>query len=153
MICEFTTIHEDLRDKKSLIIHSEMLSELLTNSGTTSPPQERIKNLPHKQATDVDATPKRQRAAKPNNWHPNLMAALKRPLQTAGSTTFTKTMKFCKNDAYSIFPKGSPLFTPNAFSEIVLQREVQLKEHHIHGWTGQTYFGPVRGIQERPDQN
>ena len=125
MLCEFTTMHEDLRTKKASIFHSKMPSELLTNSGTTSPPPERIKNPPHKPAIDVHATPKRQRVANHNNWQPKLMAALKRPSQTAGSQTFTKIMKFCKTK----------------FS------------HRGHRCTGQTYPGPVGGIHERPHQN
>ena len=101
-----------------------MPSELLTSSGTTLPPLEGIKNLPRKPTIDVDAKPKRQKVQNLNNWQPNLMAALKRPLQTAGYPNFMKIMNFCKKDAYSIFPKGSPVCTPNAFTEIVLQREV-----------------------------
>ena len=105
MLREFTTIHEDLRAKKASILHSKIPSELLKHSSTTSPPPDRIKKLPHKPDIDVDETPKRQRVANPNNCHPKHMAALKRPLQTAGSPTFTKIMNFCKKDAYSIFPK------------------------------------------------
>ena len=115
MLCEFTTMHEDRCSKKASILHSEIPSELLTNSDTTSPQPEWIKNLPHKPAIDMDATTKRYRFANPKNWHPNLMAALKRPLQTAGSPTFTKIMNFCKKDAYIIFSKGSPVCAPNAF--------------------------------------
>ena len=89
-------MHEDLRAKKSSILHSEMSSELLTNYGTTSPPPELIKNPPHKPGVDVDVTLKRQRVENLNNWYPNLMASLKRPLQTAGSPTFTKIVYFVK---------------------------------------------------------
>ena len=92
-----------------------MPSELLTKSGTTSPPPERIKNLPQKPDIDVDATPKKQRFTNPNNWHPKIMAAIKRPLQTASSPTFTKIMNFCRKNAYSILPKGYPVRAPNAF--------------------------------------
>ena len=129
MPCEFTTIHEDLWANKYSILHSEISSELLTNSSTTSPPSERIKNLPHKPAIDMDATTKRYRFANSKNWHPNLMAALKRPLQTAGSPTFTKIMNFCKKDAYSIFPKGSPVCTPNAFFVTFFFNQKCTKKH------------------------
>ena len=115
MLFEFITMHEDLQDKKASIIHSEIPSELLTNYGTTSPPPDRIKNLPHKPSINVNATPKTPRVANPNNCLPKLMAALKSPLQTAGSPNFTKTMNFFKKDAYSIFPKGSPVCALNAF--------------------------------------
>ena len=127
MLCEFTTIHEDLRAKKASIIHSEMPSELLTNYGKTSSPPDRIKNLPQKPAIDVDATPKRQRVSNPNNWHPKLMAAIKGPLQTSGSPMFTKIMNFCKKDAYSIFPKVYPVCAPNAFSELFSSTRSALK--------------------------
>ena len=106
---------EDLLAKKASTINREMPSELQTNSGTTLPPPERIKNLPHKPDIDVDVTTKRQRVANSNNWHPQLMSALKRPPQTSGSPTFTKIMNFKKKDTYKIFPKGSPVCAPNAF--------------------------------------
>ena len=104
MLCEFNTMHEDLRAKKASILHSVIPIELLTNSRTTSPPPDQIKNLPHKPAIDVYVTPKRQRVSNPKNWHPKLMAAIKRPMQTAGSPNFTKIMNFCKKVAYIIFP-------------------------------------------------
>ena len=115
MLCELTTMYEDLLAKKAPILHSEMSSELLTNYGTTSPPPDQIKNLPHTPAIDVYVTLKRPTVANPNNWHPKLTAALKSPLQTAGSPTFTKIMNFFFKDAYRIFPKGSPVCAPNAF--------------------------------------
>ena len=125
MLCEFTMMHEYLRARKASVLHREIPSELITNSGTTSKPPDRIKNLPPKPAIDVDETTKRQRVANQNNLNPKLMAALKKPLQTAGSPTFTKIMNFCKNDAYSIFPKGSPVCAQNElFWDLFLQREV-----------------------------
>ena len=127
MLCKFTTMHEDPRSKKASIFHSEMSSEFLTNYGTNSPPPDQIKNLPHKTAIDVDVTIKRQRVANPNIWNPKLMAALKKPLQTTVSPTFTKIMKFCKNDAYSIFPKGYPVCVPNKCSEIFSSTRSTLK--------------------------
>ena len=129
MLCEFTTMQEDLRSKKALILHSKMPSELLTNYGTTSPPPERIKNLPHKPAIDLDATPNRQRVAKPNNCNPKLVASLKRPLQAAGSPIFTKIMNFCKKDAYSIFPKLYPVCAPNTFFGTFFFNEKCTKKH------------------------
>ena len=127
MLCEFTTMHEDLLAKKASTINREMPSELQTNSGTTLPPPERIKNLPHKPDIDVDATTKRQRVTNSNNWHPQLMSALKRPPQTSGSPTFTKIMNFKKKDTYKIFPKGSPVCAPNAFLELVSSTRSALK--------------------------
>ena len=109
MLCEFTTMNEDLRSKKASILHSKIPSELITNSGTRSPPPERINNILHKPAIDVCATPKMHRVANPKIWNPKLMAALKRLLQTAGSPTFTIIMNFCKKDAYRILPKVSPV--------------------------------------------
>ena len=108
-----------------------MPSELLKNSGTTSPPLDQIKKLPHKPAIDIDATPKRLRVAKPNNWHPKLVDALKRPLQTADYPTFTKIMNFCKNVVYSIFPKGSPVCAPNAFFGTCFFNERCNKKHTV----------------------
>lgn len=50
----FITIHEDLRAKRAAILHSEMPSELLANSGTNSPPPDRTKNS-RKTIIDIDA--------------------------------------------------------------------------------------------------
>ena len=120
-------MHEDLRVNKYSILHSKLPSELLTNSGTTSPPPDRIINFPHKPAIDVDSMSKMQRVANPSNWHPKITAALKRPLQKAGSRTFTKSMRFCKKDAYSIFHNGYPVWAPNTFLELVYSTRSALK--------------------------
>ena len=129
MLCEFTTMNEDLRSKKASILHSKIPSELITNSGTRSPPPERINNILHKPAIDVCATPKMHRVANPKNWNPKLMAALKRLLQTAGSPTFTIIMNFCKKDAYRILPKVYPVCAPNVFFGTCFFNKKRTKKH------------------------
>ena len=115
MICEFTTMHEDLRAKKLAILHIEILSELLKNSEPNITPPVTAKTPRTNPTIDVDAIPKRPRVANTSNWHPKLKAALLGPLKTAGNLTFTKIMNYCKKDGYNISPKGSPVCTPNAF--------------------------------------
>eukprot|EP00560_Eucampia_antarctica_P008394 CAMPEP_0197825944 /NCGR_PEP_ID=MMETSP1437-20131217/2968_1 /TAXON_ID=49252 ORGANISM="Eucampia antarctica, Strain CCMP1452" /NCGR_SAMPLE_ID=MMETSP1437 /ASSEMBLY_ACC=CAM_ASM_001096 /LENGTH=151 /DNA_ID=CAMNT_0043426169 /DNA_START=12 /DNA_END=467 /DNA_ORIENTATION=- len=122
-------MHEDLRAKRAMILHSDMPSELFSNSGTDSPPPERIKTLPNKTPIEVDAIPKRTRVANKNNWHPKLKEALKGPLKAAGHPTFTKIMNFCKKDGYNIFPKGSQICTPNAFFGSCFLGEKCTKKH------------------------
>ena len=104
---EFTRKHEDLRAKKASILHSEVPLELLISS-----PAKRALD-PDKDATKSD---KRQRADEnPNVWHQKIRAALEVPLRLAGNPSLSTVMKFCKTDAYSIFPKGSNICVPNAF--------------------------------------
>ena len=38
ILCEYTTMHGNLRKKRATIHHSEMLLEILTNSTETTPP-------------------------------------------------------------------------------------------------------------------
>ena len=115
MLCEFTTMHEDLRAKRASILHSEMPSELITNSEPKPSYQGRSKNPPTTAVIDVDVSPKKPKMANKSTWNPKLRDALTSPLTTAGQPTFTKIMQFCKKDAYGIFPKGSPICAPNAF--------------------------------------
>ena len=114
LLCEFTTMHEDLRAKRASILHSEMPHELLKNS--SEHPERKKRNTPSPtHSMDGDKSKKTKTVANPNNWNPKLKAALEAPLKAAGNPSFTKVMNYCKKDAYSIFPKGSPVCVPNAF--------------------------------------
>ena len=110
-------MHEDLRAKCASILHSKMPSDILTNSKPETSQQDRPKNPPTNAAIDVDITPKKPKLAPPNKstWNPKLRAALTVPLKEAGQPTFTKIMKFFKKDSNSIYPRGSPVWAPNAF--------------------------------------
>ena len=114
VMCEFQTMHNDLRAKRANIHHSEMPLELLTNSTNPDPAAPAPKE---EQVVDVDKVgekpPKKSRQANPNNWHLKLKAALEAPLKTAGNPSFTKIMNFCGKDAYGIVPKGSNVCAPN----------------------------------------
>ena len=114
LLCEFTTMHEDLRAKKASILHSEMPRDLLENSESaqSDKPTKERESPPE---IDVDKIPKKPRVPNPNNWNPTLKEKLEGPLKEAGFPSFTKVMNFCKTDAYSVFPKGSPVCVPNAF--------------------------------------
>lgn len=113
VLCEFTTMHDDLRAKRAQIHHSEMPMELLKNSVEENEPLTPTKRNPGVPVVDVDKIPKRQKTVNPNNWNPKLKAALEGPLKEAGNPTFTKIMNFCKRDSYSIIPKSSPICSPN----------------------------------------
>ena len=132
LLCEFTTMHEDLRAKRASILHSEMPRELLTNSEVDAP-----KGKPsaeagtHNEAIDVDKIPKRPKMANPNKWHPKLKEKLEEPLKAAGFPSFTKIMNFCKQDAYSIFPKGSAICVPNAFFGRCFHGEKCTRKHTL----------------------
>ena len=117
LLCEFTTMHEDLRAKRASIHHSEVPNELITNSTPEAPPKAVSKKTPSPtDPIDVDKIPKKPKTVpNPNNWHPKLKEALEEPLKKAGHPSFTKVMNFCKKDAYGIFHKGSPICVPNAF--------------------------------------
>ena len=108
ILFEFTTMHDDLRAKRSQITHSEVPSELLANSFAQDLEGEAGHGGGGKE-------PKRMRKSNPNTWHPKLEAALKGPLQAAGNPTFTKIMNYVKKDGYNIIHKGSRVCTPNAF--------------------------------------
>ena len=92
-------MHKDLRAKRAKrasILHSEMLSDLLTNSEPETSQQDRPKNPPTNAAIDVDITPKKPKLEPPNKstWNPKLCATLTVPLKEAGQPSFTKTMQF-----------------------------------------------------------
>ena len=93
-----------------------MPRELLANSETEAQPEKPCGDQgTEQQAIDVNKIPKKPRIANPNNWHPKLKAVLEEPLKAAGYPSFTKVLNFCKQDAYSLFPKGSPICVPNVF--------------------------------------
>ena len=88
ILCEFTTMHGDLRAKISKIHHSEMPLELPTNSTETpSPPATRT---PYIHVLDIDNIQKKPRVSKLKNCHPKLKAYLEGPLKEAENPTFTK---------------------------------------------------------------
>ena len=66
LLCEFTTMHEDLCDKRASILHSKMPSDLLTNSEPETSQQDRPKNPPTNATIDVDITPKKPKLEPPN---------------------------------------------------------------------------------------
>ena len=132
LLCEFTTMHEDLRAKRASILHSEMPSELITNSEPEQPYQGRSKNPPTNHVIDVDVSPKKAKLmTNKSTWNPKLRDALTAPLTTAGQPSFTKIMQFCKKDAYGIFPKGSPICAPNAFFGTCFLGEKCTKKHTL----------------------
>ena len=102
-MCEFTTMHEDLRAKRASILHSEMPSDLITNSEPDKAHQESTKQPATNATIDVESPPKKiKRENVPlnkGNWHPKLKAALTGPMKEAGHPSFTKVMHFCKSDA------------------------------------------------------
>ena len=91
MLCEFTTIHEDLRAKRASILHSEMPMNLITNLEPETVQQDCTKNPVTNATIDVDINPKKVKLAPPNksNWNPKLRAALTVPLKEAGQPSFT----------------------------------------------------------------
>ena len=111
VLCEFTTMHGDLREKRATIHHSEMPLELLTNS--TDTPSTPTTRTPEIQVLDVDKIHKKPRVVKPKHWHPKLKSALEGPLREEGNPSFTKIMNYCKNDEYGVVPKVSPICAPN----------------------------------------
>ena len=124
-------MHEYLRAKRADILHSEMPSELLQNSEPKINLPVTAKTPPTNPTINMDAIPKRPRVANTSNWHPKLKAALHGPLKTAGNPTFTNIMNYCKKDGYNIFPKGSPVCTPNAFFGTCFFGEKCTKRHKM----------------------
>ena len=92
ILCEFTTTHDDLREKRSTIHHCEMPLELPTKSTDTPPPPTTM--IPEIQVLDLDKIHKKPRVANPNNWHPKLKAALEVPLREVVNPTFTNIMNY-----------------------------------------------------------
>ena len=111
ILCEFTTMHDDLRAKRVTVHHSDMPLELLTNSTETPPPP--YNRTLEIQGVDMEKIQKKPRVANLNNWHPKLQSALEVSLKEAENPTFTKIIKFYKKDAYGVVPKGSPICAPN----------------------------------------
>ena len=91
ILCEYTTMHGNLRKKRATIHHSEMLLELLTNSTEMPPPP--ATRTPEIQVVDVDNIQKNPRVSNLNNWYPKTKSALEGLLKEAENPTFTKIMK------------------------------------------------------------
>ena len=130
LLCEFTTMHEDLRAKRASILHSEMPSDLLPNSEPEISQQVQTKNPPTNAVIDVDVSPKEPKLA-PNKstWNPKLREALTAPLKEARRPTFAKIMQFCKKYAYSIYSRGSPVCAQNTFFGTCFFGEKCTKKH------------------------
>ena len=81
ILYEFRTMYDDLRAKRYQVSHSEVPTQMLTNLFGGDLDREA-------DAGDERGGPsptKRPRKSNPNNSHPKLRAALKRPLTEAGS--------------------------------------------------------------------
>ena len=61
VLCEFTTIHEDLREKRAAIHHSEMLLELVYNSTEKETPPKRNETTPEVIDVEVERIRKKLR--------------------------------------------------------------------------------------------
>ena len=114
VLCEFSTMHNDLQAKRVVIQHGECPAELLANSlvpssDTNTSPKENNDDM----APLAGKNPKKPRKSNPNNWHPKLRAALEAPLKEAGEPLFTMILNFCKKNAYHIVPKDSQSCAPN----------------------------------------
>ena len=110
-MCEFITMHGNLRAKRANIHHSEMPLELLTNSKETPPPP--TTRSPEIQVIYMDKIQKKPSVANINNWYPKLNVALEGPLKESENPSFTKIMEFCKKDAYYVVLKVSRICAPN----------------------------------------
>ena len=133
ILCEFTTMHGDLRVKRATIHHSEIPLELLTNSTETYPPP--VKSTRQIQVVDMENIQKKPRVANLKNRHPKLKADIEGLLKESENPTFTKIMKLCKKDAYGVVPKGSPIYPPNhlfgsCFSERNAPRNISSRKIH-----------------------
>ena len=131
VLCEFSTMHNDLQAKRAVIQHGECPAELLANS--TTPPSDKTAD----QSDNTDGVtpqgekpPKKPRKANPNTWHPKLKAALEGPLKDAGNPSFTKILNFCGN-AYHIVPKNSPVCAPNLLFGRCFHGDKCTKKHDL----------------------
>ena len=119
LLCEFTTMHEDLRAKRASIMHSEMPIDLIANSEKERAQQEKAEESAADDTLEVEKPPKKIKrepaAANKNNWNLKLRAALTGPMKEAGQPSFTKVLHFCKADAYHIFTRGGATCALNAF--------------------------------------
>ena len=133
VLCEFQTMHNDLRAKRATIHHSEMPLELLANLATADKPAGQAPK--EDQVVDLnkfgEKPPKKPRLPNPNNWHPKLKAALEVPLKKAGNPSFTKIMNYCKKDAYGVVTKGSGVCAPNIFFGTCFNGEKCTKKHKL----------------------
>mmetsp|Transcript_38073 Transcript_38073/g.88584 ORF Transcript_38073/g.88584 Transcript_38073/m.88584 type:complete len:153 (-) Transcript_38073:1512-1970(-) len=70
LLYNFTTMHEDLWVKCASILHSEMPSKLLKNSGVEPEMKRAPKNTTPTNPIDIDKIPKKPKIAPNlNNWH------------------------------------------------------------------------------------
>ena len=133
VLCEFQTMHNDLRAKRANIHHSKMPLELLANSTNSEKPA--LQGPREEQVVDVNKVdekpPKKTRPTNPNNWHPKLKAALEAPLKAAGNPSFTKIMNYCGKDAYSVLPKGSSICAPDLFFGTCFHGEKCQRKHKV----------------------
>ena len=98
VLCEFTTMHEDLRGKWAAIHHSEMTLELNSNSTKKKAPPKPNETTPEVVDVEVERIKKKICPENPNNWNKKIKATLEEPLKEAGDPSFTKIMTFCKKD-------------------------------------------------------
>ena len=123
VLFEFQMMHDDLRAKRAQISHSEVPSELLANSLETMD----TPDTPKEEGGEPKA--KNPRRANPNNWHPQLKAALAKPLAEAGNPTFTQILSYCKGGSYDIVAKGSKICAPNALFGTCFAGDTCKKQH------------------------
>ena len=67
VLCEFTTMHEDLRAKRLAIHHSEMPLELISNSTEKEAPPKPNETTPKVVDVEVERIKKKLRPENPNN--------------------------------------------------------------------------------------
>ena len=118
ILCEFSTMHSDLRAKKAAIHHGEVPKELIDNSSTAPEDEDNGGQGKHKRRKLEDAT-----------WNHKLKAALAGPLAAAGHPSFSKIMRFCKQDAYGVFSKKSGICAPHAILGTCFHGEKCNKRH------------------------
>ena len=67
VLCEFTTVHEDLRAKRAAIHHSEMPLEIVSNSTEKVAPPKPNETTPEVVDVEVERIKKKLRPENPNN--------------------------------------------------------------------------------------
>ena len=112
LLCEFTTLQQDLCGKKSIIHHAEVPEELIAVQQQSN---KIPKNMEKTQDSTQDDGVKRQRRSNPNTWHPKLKAVISGPMASAGNPNFPKIAQYCGFKLEDLFTNNTKICTSNMF--------------------------------------
>ncbi len=118
LLCEFTTMQNDLCGKKSLIRHAEVPETLnqAPSGGNLAAAESNKRPAAAPTPNNTSAQPPAPKKPRnnPNCWHPKLKVALQGPLEKAGNPSVSAIAKYCGFDISSVFDIDKSRCTSNS---------------------------------------